>query len=90
VARHAMTMAATTPMTMPAIAPPDRELGEGLSLEGPVEFVAVAVCVEVVCVEVVCVEVVCVEVVRVEVVRVEVVRVEAVWVCAINLRGSKV
>jgi hypothetical protein len=70
VARHAMTMAATTPMTMPAIAPPDRELGEGLSLEGPVEFVAVAVCVEVVCVEVV--------------------RVEAVWVCAINLRGSKV
>jgi hypothetical protein len=65
-----MTMAATTPMTMPAIAPPDRELGEGLSLEGPVEFVAVAVCVEVVCVEVV--------------------RVEAVWVCAINLRGSKV
>jgi hypothetical protein len=70
-----MTMAVTTPMTMPAIAPPDRELGEGLSLEGPVEFVAVAVCVEIVCVEVV---------------RVEVVRVEAVWVCAINLRGSKV
>src|SRR2546423_1195508 len=35
-----MAMAATTPMTMPAIAPPDRELGEGLSLEGLVEFVA--------------------------------------------------
>ena len=64
-ARHAMAMAATTPMTMPAIAPPDRELGEGLSLEGKAEFVVVAVCVEAVCVEV-------------------------VWVCAINVRGSKV
>ena len=45
---HAMAMAATTPMTMPAIAPLDRELGEGLGLDGPAEFVAVAVCVEVV------------------------------------------
>lgn len=59
-ARHAMAMAATTPMTMPAIAPPDRELGEGLWLGGLAEFVAVATCVEV------------------------------VWVCAINVRGSKV
>ena len=59
-----MAMAATTPMTMPAIAPPDRELGEGLSLEGLVEFVAVFVAV--------------------------VDSVEVVWVCAINLRGSKV
>lgn len=50
---HAMTMAATTPTTMPAIAPPDRELGEGLLLDGLAEFVAAAVCVEVVCVEVV-------------------------------------
>ena len=69
-----MAMAATTPMTMPAIAPPDRELGEGLSLEGLVEFVAVFVAV----------------VDSVEVVSVEVVSVEVVWVCAINLRGSKV
>ncbi len=48
VAMHAIAMAATTPMTMPAIAPLDRELGEGLGLDGPAEFVAVAVCVEIV------------------------------------------
>jgi hypothetical protein len=43
-----MAMAAKTPMTIPAIAPPDKDLVDWLLFEGLAEFVvvAVAVCVE--------------------------------------------
>ena len=42
-----MAMAAKTPMTMPAIAPPDRDLVEWLFFEGLPGFVVVAVVVRI-------------------------------------------